>query len=74
LPPGGTWERDLRWEVPAAACISTAAGLEPAHDDRLLSAALVASYDDLVAAGTVTTGWATGRVVCPAEPLDGLRF
>jgi len=59
LPPGGIFDRDLQWGVPASAKISVPYGgpgdakASPqakatalaVHDDRLLSAALVAVYD-----------------------------
>ena len=74
LPPGGTWDRDLRWEVPASARTSTPAGLQPTHDDRLISAALVAVYDDLIAEGKIRTGRARSTIIKPPDPLDNLSF
>lgn len=73
-PPGGTWERDLRWEESAGARVSTPGGLLPTHDDRLVSAALVALYDELVAGGEVRTGRAESKVIPAADPLDDLAF
>ena len=52
LAEGVPIERGLRWEVKASAKIVTSIGDSlPVHDDRLLSAALVAEVDRLVKAG-----------------------
>jgi hypothetical protein len=62
LAPGGRFERDLRWGVWNHA----------AHDDRLISAALVAVYDGLVRDGKVVVGRAESAVIGPVDVLDGL--
>ncbi|MCI0648639.1 MAG: hypothetical protein L0346_27615, partial [Chloroflexi bacterium] len=74
LPPEGRFERDLRWGVPAAAQIDTPAGRLPIHDDRLLSAALVAVYDDLFREGRLPTGQGRSAVIRPRDPLEDLEF
>jgi hypothetical protein len=74
VPPGGTFERHLQWQVPASATVSTPAGPEPVHDDRLVSAALVALYDDLQQQGVVRGGSGRSAVIPAADPLDDMRF
>jgi hypothetical protein len=71
LPPGGAFERHLRWGVPAGATVETALGRQPLHDDRLLSAALIAHADALIAAGTLRLGSGQSVVIGPAEPVEG---
>jgi hypothetical protein len=60
LPPGGSFERDLRW-----------GGWNCGHDDRQISAALVANYDDLILQGKVTAGKAESAVIEPADIFEG---
>ena len=74
LPPGGTFERDLRWEVPATHKTSTPTGIQATHDDRLLSAALVAELDRLVRAGDIALGRAASAVVPGRDPLEDMSF
>jgi hypothetical protein len=45
LPPGARFEQDLRWYVPPSARISTPTGMQPIHDNRLISAALTAEAE-----------------------------
>jgi len=56
IPPDGNFERDLRWSVPANARVETPAGSELVHDDRLISAALIAEVDRLLHQGAITIG------------------
>jgi hypothetical protein len=72
LPPGGLLQRDLRWSVPASARVSTPTGSQPIHDDRLLSAALVAEIDRLIREGKIRTGRAESAITIPYDPLDDL--
>jgi hypothetical protein len=77
VPPDGRFERDLRWEVPASHRTALPGGrgpTQPTHDDRLLSAALVAELDRLVREGRIALGTAESAVVAPADPLADLRF
>jgi hypothetical protein len=74
LPPGGIFDRDLQWGVPASAKISTPAGQQPLHDDRLLSAALVAVFDDLYTTGHLRLGRAHSAIIPASDPLDNLKF
>jgi hypothetical protein len=75
LPPEGQFDRDLRWEVPARHRTPVPGGqAEPTHDDRLLSAALVAELDRLVREGQIALGNAQSAVVRPRDPLADLRF
>ena len=69
-----TRDRDCSWEVPGAARVSTVEGLVGTRDDRLISGALVARYDELIANAKLRTGSAFSHVVPPLDPLDNLRF
>jgi hypothetical protein len=74
LPPGGSLQRDLRWYVPESARVSTPSGRRPVHDDRLLSAALVAEFDRLLREGIVRVGDAKSAVLPAFDPLSDPRF
>ena len=65
---------DLRWGVPPEARIETPAGLLPLHDDRLVSAALVAVYDDLIRKDRLRMGNARSAVIPPRDPLSNCEF
>jgi hypothetical protein len=69
LVSGGRFDRDLRWGVPAAARVVTPNGSELIHDDRLLSAALVAELERRRAGGRLLLGASASRVVAPRDPL-----
>ena len=70
LPAGGQFERDLRWHVPVSARISTPNGMQPIHDDRLISAALAAEAERLIQSGKINLGQARSAVIPPSDPLD----
>lgn len=74
IKPGGTWERDLAWEVPASAKADTPIGPQPVHDDRLVSAALVSMYDELVLEGLLRTGQGKAAVIRGRDALEGMEF
>lgn len=74
MPEGGTPERSLSWGVPASASISTPAGPKPVHDDRLVSAMLVAQYDELVQQGALRLGEGHSAVIKPRDVMRDLRF
>ena len=77
LPEGGRFERDLQWGVPKGATTTAIDGRpRPIHDDRLLSAALVAVYDELYRQGALRLGQAASAVIAPTDALDDavLRF
>jgi hypothetical protein len=74
LPAEGRFERDLRWGVPPEIKIDTPAGLLPLHDDRLVSAALVAVYDDLIRKDRLRLGSAKSAVIPPPDPLDNCEW
>lgn len=74
IKPGGTWERDLQWAVPATARVDTSAGPQPVHDDRLISAALVSVYDELVLEGALRTGQGKAAVINGRAPLEEMEF
>lgn len=74
MPPGGAFETHLKWEVPASATVSTPGGRVPVHDDRLLSAALVSLYDELVLTGLLRTGRGESTVIRAEDPLEDMRF
>jgi hypothetical protein len=59
LPPGGRFERDLRWGVWDYA----------SDDDRLISAALVAVFDGLAREGRLMVGRAESAVIGPADKV-----
>jgi hypothetical protein len=63
LVAGGRFERDLRWGV-----------WYGGHDDRLVSAALVAVYDGLVREGKVLVGRAESVVIGPLDPIFKLDY
>ena len=71
VPPDGRFDRDLRWEVPASARVDTPAGPQPIHDDRLISAALVAEADRLYRSGKLLLGHAVSAVIAATDPLEG---
>jgi hypothetical protein len=74
LPAEGQFERDLRWGVAASLRASTPAGVLPVHDDRLISAALVAVYDDLFRKGALRLGRGQSTIIPAPDPLDGLTY
>jgi hypothetical protein len=74
IPPGGQFDRHLQWSVPPAARISTPAGSEPLHDDRLISAALVAHYDQLLLDGRLNLGRAHSAIIPAHDPLEDLTW
>jgi hypothetical protein len=74
IPPGGRFDKDLRWSVPASATIDTPTGRQPIHDDRLLSAALIAEVDRLVRTGSLSPGTAESAIIEAVDPLEDLRF
>jgi hypothetical protein len=74
LPPGAQFERDLRWFVPAAARTATPEGMRPIHDDRLISAALIAEADRLIQQGKINLGQAQSVIISPSDPLQNLSF
>ncbi len=72
LPPGGQFDRHLRWGVPAGAAAEDGSG--PLHDDRLLSAALIALADPLYRQGRFIAGGGSAVVITPSDPLREMRF
>ena len=72
IPPDGRFDQDLRWEVPASHKTDTPYGPQPTHDDRLLSAALVAELDRLLRTGEILLGTAQSATIPGADPLAGL--
>jgi hypothetical protein len=70
LPPGARFEQDLRWYVPTSARVSTPSGMQSVHDDRLISASLVAEADRLLLLGKISLGQAVSVVIRPSDPLD----
>lgn len=74
IPSGGRFDHDLSWGVPAHAKVETPAGPELIHDDRLISAALVAEIDLLQRQGKLVLGRAVSAIIPPADPLANLDF
>lgn len=72
LPPGGQFDKHLRWSVPNTHKTHTPTGPTPTHDDRLLSAALVAAADDLILNNKLHTGTGQSAIVKPHDPLANL--
>lgn len=71
LPPDGQFDKHLRWGVPASHRTDTPTGPEPTHDDRLLSAALIADVDRLYRTGELSLGTATSDQIPGQDPLGG---
>ncbi len=74
LPPNGRFDQHLRWQVHASHKTSTPTGTEETHDDRLLSAALIANADELYHRGKLRMGQAKSAIIRPQDPLQDLRF
>jgi hypothetical protein len=72
--PGQPLEVGMQWGVPESATVDTPAGRLPVHDDRLISAALVAEVDRLLQDGRVRIGRAASLIVPPADPFAGLEY
>ena len=70
LDPGRPLETHLRWFVPATTKISTPAGTQPLHDDRLISAALIAEADKLLRDGKLLIGRAHSIISAAYDPLN----
>lgn len=49
-------------------------GRQPVHDDRLVWAALVSVYDELVLTGLLRMGRGKSTVIRAEDPLDDQRF
>ena len=62
----------MRWYVPPSARVSTPTGSQLIHDDRLLSAALVAEIDRLLKEKKLLLGEAHSTVLDAYDPLDDL--
>lgn len=75
VPPGGRFDRDLRWSVAESVKVDVpGVGRVAVHDDRLVSGALVSVYDSLIAAGDVLIGRAKSVVVKGTDPLGNLGW
>lgn len=65
---GGHFDRDLRWSVPARATIQTPQGSQFIHDDRLISAALVAEIERRAQHGDWHAGQARSQIISGVDP------
>lgn len=74
IPPGGQFDKSLSWSVATTARISTPTVRQKIHDDRLISGALVAIYDQLIADGSIRVGQARSAIIEAYDPLKHLRF
>lgn len=74
LSSHGRFDSDLRWGVPATARVTTPNGAEPLHDDRLLSAALVAELERQRQRGALLLGASASRVVRGRDPLSSAPY
>jgi hypothetical protein len=71
LPPDGTFERDLKWGVGNHKKVDLPGrGLTLLHDDRLLSAALIAHIDELQRKGELLLGHAFSAIINPIDPAN----
>ena len=64
--------RDMRWFVPGTARVSGPDGRVAVHDDRLVSAALVAEADRLMREGKIVVGRAESAVIKGVDPIEEL--
>ena len=74
LPPGGLFEKHLKWYVPDSFKIATPKGRLKIHDDRLISAALVSELDRMYREGQLILGTAESAIIDAVDPLKGLSF
>lgn len=74
LKPDGIFDRDLQWSVPDSARTATPQGKTKIHDDRLISAALVATYDELWRSGAIRLGHARSTIINPVDPLRNMEY
>ena len=74
LPGGGRFDHDLRWGVADRARVSIAGQLQHVHDDRLLSAALIAELDRRRQQGALLLGLSASRILPGANPLASKGF
>ena len=74
LAAGRPMERDLRWFVPGTAKVSTPRGRVALHDDRLVSAALIAAADKLVRERKVVVGTATSAVIPAVDLFENMGW
>jgi hypothetical protein len=73
LAAGRPMERHMRWFVPETAKVSTPWGSVAVHDDRLISAALIAEADKLVRERKVVVGRAESVVIRGVDPIEELE-
>lgn len=66
--------KGMSWSVPASHKTDTPNGRLLTHDDRLLSAALVAHADELILNGAILLGAAVSAIIPPQDPLSKLDF
>ncbi len=74
IDPRTTIDVGMTWSVPDGVSVSTPAGRQPIHDDRLISAALIAHADYLIAAGDLQLGAASSTVIPPFDPLAHMEL
>ena len=74
LAEGLPIERGLRWGVsPSVSVVMSDGSAELVHDDRLLSAALVAELDRLIREGEVFVSTGESAVIAPPE-MEGKQW
>ncbi len=71
---GGDIERDMSWSVPNNHKTDTPSGKELTHDDRILSAALIAAADELVKSGIIVLGQAKSAVIKARDVFEDMEF
>jgi hypothetical protein len=77
LEAGRPMETHLRWFVPGTTKVRRPGGAAPTgmqalHDDRLISAALIAEADKLIKDGKIAAGRAESVVIRGVDPLEEL--
>ncbi|MBP6786284.1 MAG: hypothetical protein KA170_01745 [Candidatus Promineofilum sp.] len=73
LGPAGRFDHDLRWAVPDSARADTPLGPQAVHDDRLLSAALVAEIERRRAGGRLHLGQGLSRIIGQRDELESWK-
>ena len=69
IPPDGRFDQHLKWGVSPTHKTDTPTGREPTHDDRLISAALIAHLDQMLRTGDLVLGTAQSAVIHATDPI-----
>ncbi len=74
IPPDGRFDTDLKWEVKPSHKTNTPMGDQPTHDDRLLSAALIAEIDRLSEEGKIILATSESAIIPAIDPIANLNY